>query len=113
MLYFQKWENNSFEYKYLNEIRKTVSDKKDKKIYFGFDYGFFNGTNIYYGTKKEKDLANKVYNLFNKTKLNIRLFTNIDYDYDLIILFAYSNNKKERKYLIKKKKKILKALSLI
>ena len=40
MLYLQKWEANSFEYNFLNDIKLKVIDKK---IYCGFDFGFFEG----------------------------------------------------------------------
>ena len=113
LIYYQKWETSSFEYNFLNEIKKVIKDKPNKKIYFGFDYGFFCGVNIYYGSQKEDMLANKIYYLLKKEKINIRLKTNISYDFDLIVLFGYSNNEKEVKYLSKKKNKILKALTLL
>lgn len=113
LIYYQKWEKSTFEYNFLNEIKKVIKDKPDKKIYFGFDYGFFSGINIYYGSKKDDKLANNLYEIFKSIKLNIRLKTNISYDFDLIVLFGYSNNISEIKYLTKKKKKILKALTLL
>ena len=108
MLFLQKWEENSFEYNFLDDIKLKVIDKK---IYCGFDFGFFEGINIYYGSNKDNKLAFKLYDLLKKEKIKIRLITNIDYDFDLIVLFGYINLKKERKRVKKNKQKILKALT--
>lgn len=110
MIFFQKWSEHSFESKYLNNIRKHLKDNS-KKIYLGFDYGFFKGINIYYGSNKDKSFSYAIYKKFIDENINVRLYTNIPYDFDLIILFGYTNQKKERKYLKKKRKKIMKVLS--
>lgn len=113
MIYYQKWQENTFEYDFLNKIKKVIEDKPNYKIYLGFDYGFFSGINIYYGTNKKSDLAFKLYDLLNKQKVKIRLICNISYDFDLIVLFGYTNNIQEIKNLKKYERKILKALTLI
>ena len=111
MIYFQQWEKDSFEYIFLNEIKNVMKEKPNLKLYVGFDYGFFCGMNIYYGTNSDPSYAKLLHKLLKKEKLSIRLFTNIDYDFDVIILLGYSNNQKERQYLWKNKKKLMKALS--
>ena len=111
MIYFQKWEKGSFEYNFLNEIKKHIKEKPYLKLYIGFDYGFFCGMNIYYGSNHDSKHAHKLLSILNENKFNVRLFTNIDYDFDVILLLGYTNNKKERQYLWKIKKKLMKALS--
>ena len=111
MIYFQKWKENTFEFDYLEKIKQIFNKKPNFNLYIGFDYGFFCGINIYYGSKKNTYYAKKLYDLLTKYNLNIRLFTNIDYDIDVIILLGYPNTKKQRQYLWKKQKIIMKALS--
>ena len=111
MIYFQKWEKGTFEYDFLKEIKKSMKEKPYLKLYIGFDYGFFCGINIYYGSSSNPKYAHKLLSILNENKLNVRLFTFIDYDFDIILLLGYSNNKKERQYLWKNKKKLMKALS--
>ncbi len=113
MLYFQQWEENSFENQFLKKVKNVLKDKPDQKIYLGFDYGFFCGMNIYYGSQKNEDLAQRAYQLFKSYHLPIRLITNISYDFDLILLFGYPNQRKERHILRKNEKKIMKALSFL
>ncbi len=113
MLYFQKWDKNSFEFQFLKKMKTVIKDKPNQKIYLGFDYGFFYGMNLYYGSDKSDRLAQKAYQLFKMNHIPIRLMTNIPYDFDLIILFGYSNLRKERHILRKKEKKIMKALSFL
>ncbi len=111
MIFIQNWPKNSFENIFLKRIREVLKDKDNKKLYFGFDYGFFLGVNIYYGSKCEPTLANKVNDLFKKKKITIRLCTNIPYDFDVIVLFGCTNLIKQRLILRKNEKNILKALS--
>lgn len=110
MIFFQKWSKHSFENKYLNSIKNNLKDN-ERNIYLGFDYGFFKGVNIYYGSNKDRDFSYKIYKKFINEKINVRLYTNIPYDFDLIILFGYTNQKKEKKYLKKNRKRIMKVLS--
>jgi hypothetical protein len=109
MYYYQKWSKYSFEYNYLEFIKKNIKENPNINCYIGFDFGFFSGVNIYYNKKNE--FADTIYNNFIKNKINVRLFTNIDYDFDVIILLGYSNNRHEKKYLRNKKENIMKALS--
>ena len=81
--------------------------------YFGFDVGYFKGINIYYGSIKDSHAAFLLSKIFKEHNINIRLVTNIDYDFDLIVLFGYINNKKEKRCIKKNTGKILKALSLL
>ena len=111
MIYFQKWEEGTFEYNFLKEIKKHIKEKPCLKLYVGFDYGFFCGMNIYYGSNHNSQHAQRLLSILNENKFNIRLFTNIDYDFDVILLLGYTNNKKERQYLWRNKKKLMKALS--
>lgn len=111
MIYYQNWSKNCFEYKYLKFIQKNIKENPNINCYIGFDFGFFCGTNIYYF--KENKLANQVYKNFIDNNLNVRLFTNIDYKFDVIILLGYTNINKEKKYLRKNKNKIMKALSFL
>lgn len=112
MIYFQKWNNDSFESKFLKHIEKNIK-KPDLKLYIGFDYGFFLGTNIYYCNDEAFFIASKINNSFIKQKQLVRLFTysDISKEYDIIILLGYSNSIKERLRLLYNKNKILKALS--
>lgn len=109
MITYQLWNKDSFEYSFLNKI-KAIVKKTSLDIYFGFDYGFFDGFEIFYGTNKDSIIANKIYNELKKEKLNIKICSNIPYDFDLILLFGYTNNKTQRKYLKRKEKDIIKAL---
>lgn len=109
MYYYQKWSKNSFEYNYLKFIKKNIKENPNIDCYIGFDFGFFHGVNIYYN--KENEFANAIYNNCIKNKINVRLFTNIDYDFDVIVLLGYSNIKHEKKVLRKNKKNIMKALT--
>ena len=109
MYYYQNYSKGSFEYKYLKFIKQNIKENPNINCYIGFDFGFFNGTNIYYN--KENKYANQIYSNFIKNKINVRLFTNIDYDFDVIILLGYTNIKQEKRYLSKNKKIIMKALS--
>ena len=109
MYYYQKWKKHSFEYNYLNYIRKNIKENPNINCYIGFDFGFFSGTNIYYN--KENKFANTINNNFINNKIKVRLFTNIDFDFDVIILLGYTNIKQEKRYLSKNKKIIMKALS--
>lgn len=111
MIYYQNWSKNSFEYKYLKQIQKHIKENPNINCYIGFDFGFFCGCNIYYF--KDDTLAKKIYKNFKQSNLNVRLFTNIDYDFDVIILLGYSNLKCEKRYLRKSKNKIMKALSFL
>ena len=109
MIYYQNWSTNSFEYKYLKHIKKHIKENPNINCYIGFDFGFFRGINIYYNSNNKT--ATNVYNNFIKNKINVRLFTNIEYDYDVIILLGYTNLLIEKIYLTINKKKIMKALS--
>lgn len=109
MYYYQKWSKNSFEYNYLKFIKQHIKENPNINCYIGFDFGFFVGTNIYYN--KENKYANTIYNNFINNKIKVRLFTNIDYEFDVIILLGYTNIKKEKWRLRKNKKIIVKALS--
>lgn len=109
MIYYQLWDEKDYEYSFLNKLKAIVKDNK-KNIYFGFDYGFYNGIEIFYGSNKDKELSYRVYDELKKRKINIKIISNIPYDFDLIVLFGYTNNKKQKKYLIKKEKKVLKAI---
>lgn len=111
MIYIQKWKNSTFEADFLNKVSQIFNNKENKKVYFGFDYGFFNGINIYYGSLKDESFAKRIASKFNDKKLNLRLYCNIDYDFDIIILFGYANLKKQRHYLRKNQKKIMEVLS--
>lgn len=111
MLYFQKWPVNTFEYKFLKKVEKIINKQNNYKMYFGFDYGYFLGINIYYGSNHSDKLALKLKDKLQTNKGLIRLCTNIPYDFDLIVLFGYSNLRKQRLILRKKQKIILKALS--
>ena len=106
MIYYQLWNKKDFEYSFLNKIKKIVKDNK-KNIYFGFDYGFYNGIVIYYGSNKDCKLANNVYNELKKRNIRVKVCTNIPYDFDLILLFGCINNRKKKKYLLKNEKRIL------
>ena len=110
LLYIQQWSKNSFEYNYLNNIKKVINHQ-NMKMYLGFDYGYFSGINVYYGSSNDPSLALKLKDCLIKNKLNVRLCVNIPYDFDIILLLGYTNLKKERHYLIKKKKNLMKALS--
>ena len=112
MIYIQKWSENSFEGKYLKDISNVIKEKPNLKLYIGFDYGFFYGINIYYGSIKDKVYAQSLYDILKNRKFKIRLFTNIDYDFDIILLLGYTNNQNQRQYLWKNKKKLMKALSI-
>lgn len=109
MIYYQNWSKNSFEYKYLKRIAKHIKENPNINCYIGFDFGFFCGCNIYY--KSENKIAKSIYNNFINYKIKVRLFTNIDYDFDVIILLGYTNLLKEKIRLQRNCKKILKALS--
>jgi hypothetical protein len=109
MYYYQKWSKHSFEYNYLKCIKEKIKENPNINCYIGFDFGFFRGVNIYYN--KENKYANTIYDNFIKNKINVRLFTNIDYDFDIIILLGYTNIPQEKRYLRKNKKIIMKALS--
>jgi hypothetical protein len=84
MIYYQNWSKNSFEYKYLKQIKKNIKENPNINCYIGFDFGFFCGCNIYYF--QENKLANDIYKAFKDNNLKVRLFTNIDYNFDVIIL---------------------------
>ncbi|MDY2888452.1 MAG: hypothetical protein SOU19_02695 [Candidatus Caccosoma sp.] len=109
MLTLQIWDKNSYENSFLDKI-KAIVKATSLNIYCGFDYGFFDGFEIFYGTNKDSTIANKVYNELKNKKLNIKICSNIPYDFDLILLFGYTNNKTQRKYLKRKEKDIIKAL---
>lgn len=111
LLYVQQYKKNTFEYKFLSQIKSVVEDS-NLRCYFGFDFGFFSGINIYYGSSKDDTPARHLYTLLKNENLNIRMMTNIDYDFDIIVLFGYINNYKEKIKLLKNKKNIVKALSL-
>ena len=113
MLFFQKWDENTFEYNFLKLVKNNIKDKNKCKIYIGFDFGFSTGINIYYGSQKNNKYALKLERLFKEQNLNVRLVTNIEEDFDLIVLFGYINLYKERKYLKKYKSKILEVISLL
>ena len=106
MIYYQLWDKKDFEFSFLNKIKKIVKDN-EKNIYFGFDYGFYDGFLVYYGSNKDCKLANNVYNELKKQNIKVKICTNIPYDFDLILLFGCINNKKQKKYLQKNEKKIL------
>ena len=109
MFYYQKWCKNSFEYKYLKYLQKHIKENPNINCYIGFDFGFFCGVNIYYN--KQNNYAKNIYRNFINNKIKVRLYTNIEYDFDVIILLGYSNLLKERIYLTLNKNKFLKALS--
>ena len=109
MIYYQNWSKNIFEYKYLKRIKKNIKENPNINCYIGFDFGFFRGVNIYYN--KENKSASNAYNNFIKNKINVRLFTNIDYNFDVIIFLGYTNLLIEKLYLLINKQKIMKALT--
>ncbi len=111
MITVQKWKENTFEYFFLKQMKESINNHSDKKVYLGFDYGFFSGVNIYYGSLKDEGYAQKVYNAFKKEKIEIRLYCNIDYDFDLILLFGYINNEKQRQIFKKIRKKVMRVLT--
>lgn len=111
MLYFQKYKKNTLEYKFLNQIKNLINNEINIDCYFGFDFGFFSGINIYYGSKKDSKYASLLSDIFKNNNVNVRLTTNIDYDFDIIVLFSYVNNKISRKDFKKNKKIIMEALS--
>lgn len=111
MIYYQKWKKGSFEYKYLYSISKKIKRNPNIKCYVGFDFGFFHGTNIFYNSNKGYEKAKYINEFLICNNVDIRLFTNIPYNYDLIILLGYTNIKKEKKYLIQNKKIFVKAFS--
>ena len=111
MIYYQKWKKDTFEYKYLSSISKKIKKNPKIKCYIGFDFGFFHGTNIFYNSEKGYEIAKKINDYCLNNNLDIRLCTNIPYNYDLIILLGYTNLKKEQKYLLQKKKIFVKAFS--
>ena len=112
MIYLQKWNKNTFEYKYLNCLKK-ITNKPELNLYIGFDYGFFLGINIFYCNEKGKIEAFNINNSLKKCNQLIKLCTNIDVtnEYDIILLLGYSNLLIEKIRLLKNNKKILKALS--
>lgn len=111
MIYYQKWKKDTFEYKYLSSISKKIKKNPNIKCYIGFDFGFFHGTNIFYNSDKGYKIAKNINDYCVNNNLDIRLFTNIPYNYDLIILLGYTNLKKEQSYLLQKKKIFVKAFS--
>ena len=110
MLHFQQYKKHTFEFNFLSQIKSVVKDS-NLKCYFGFDFGFLSGVNIYYGSHKDSKAAYFLYDLFKKENINIRLITNIDYDYDVIVLFGYVNTFWDKLILCKNKSKFMKALS--
>ena len=111
MIYYQKHSENTFEYDYLSYLKQNIKENPNINCYIGFDFGFFHGTNIYYGSNKNSKHAKDIYNNFIKNNIDVRLFCNIPSDFDVIILLGYSNIYKERYYLLKHIKKIMKAIS--
>ena len=111
MLFIQKWKKNSFEHKYLSHLQNKIMFKPQLNLYLGFDYGFFCGLNIYYSSEKGKKYANILKEKFNKKNIKVRLMTNIESNYDIILLLGYSNLKKERLKLIIFKNKIVNVTS--
>jgi hypothetical protein len=112
MLYFQKWSENSFEYKFLKFLKDNIKEP-NFNLYIGFDYGFFLGINIFYSNKDAKKHAEKIYISLKNNNQKIKLLCNSDIskNFDVIILLGYSNLSKEKRRLSLNKKKILKALS--
>ena len=111
MLFTQQWKNKTFESKYLSYIKNKITLKPELNLYLGFDYGFFCGINIYYGNEKGKKYAAAINQKFKDNKIKVRLMTNIETNFDVIILLGYSSIKKERLKLILYRKKIVKLLS--
>ena len=95
----------------INRNLATIKENPNINCYIGFDFGFFCGCNIYYF--QENKLANDIYKAFKDNNLKVRLFTNIDYNFDVIILLGYTNLKCEKRYLRKNKNIIMKALSFL
>ena len=110
MVFIQDYKKDTFQYQFLNQIKDKLHNI-DLKCYFGFDFGFFNGVNIYYGSKYNDYAAKKLYKLMKRAKINVRMLSNIDYDYDLIVLFGYINLASEKERLNYEKKTIMKTLS--
>lgn len=112
MLYFQKWNEDSFEYKILKFLKDNIKEP-NYNLYIGFDYGFFLGINIFYCNKNFKKHAEKIYFSFKQKSQKIKLLSNSDIsnDFDVIVLLGYSNLIKEKMRILFNKKKILKALS--
>ena len=111
MIYYQKWKKDTFEYKYLSSISKKIKRNPNIKCYIGFDFGFFHGTNIFYNSEEGYKKAKLLNDYLIENNVDIRLFTNIPYNYDLIVLLGYTNLKKEKNYLLNKKKIFMKAFS--
>lgn len=112
MFYYQKWKKDSFEYKYLYKLSKKIKENPNIKCYIGFDFGFFHGLNIYYGSNNGYQYGKTICENLLKNNVDIRLFCNHHYyNFDLIVLLGYSNISQERFYLSKKIKKIMKAFS--
>jgi hypothetical protein len=111
MIFYQNWSKGCFEERYLRKIKNRIKENPKLKCYIGFDFGFFRGVNIYYGSNYSDEAAKKIYEQFTKYNIPVRLFTNIDYDFDIIILLGYSNLIIEKISLLINKRKIMKALS--
>ena len=113
MVYIQKWNRFTFQYRFLQKVKKLINGNNKLYCYFGFDIGYFHGINIYYGSIKSNYTAFLLSKTLKNYQIDVRLTTNIDYNFDLIVLFGYINNKTQIKYIKKNKHKILKALSLL
>ena len=113
MIYIQKWKKHTFQYRFLNKVEEIFKNNINLDCYFGFDVGYFKGINIYYGSIKDSHAAFLLSKIFKEHNINVRLVTNIDYNFDLIVLFGYINNEKEKRCIKKNTGKILKALSLL
>ncbi len=100
--FYKQTIKNSFEHKILNKIKKQLEKLNinvKEKIYIGFSFGDYHGTNIYYSIKKNEKKARLLKNILTNNHVDIACFSNMNMDYDIKILLGYSSNKDERKYI--------------
>ena len=106
MVVYQKCKKNSFEEKYLKKL--NINDNPNINCFIGFDFGFFRGMNVYYSNNIDKKLKEKLSECIKNSKVNLRLFTNYDCEFDIVVLLAIIITQLLwNKSIFTKKKKIL------
>lgn len=111
MITYQQCKKNSFEEKILKRL--NINDNPNIKCFIGFDFGFFRGVNVYYKNDIDENIKNNIYQKVLESKINLRLFTNYNSEYDVIILLGYTNLRCERKYIKKNIDKFLKLFTFL
>lgn len=111
MIVYQKCKKNSFEEKYLKKL--NINDNPNINCFIGFDFGFFRGMNVYYSNNIDKKLKERLSECIKNSKVNLRLFTNYDCEFDIVVLLGYSNLKCEKRYLKKNISNIVKFFSFL